>query len=50
MPREVDIKNFFENLHQIWMKITANPFYKPGKIIEGMPKFVKMVDGLLLKL
>lgn len=50
MPRDVDIKNFFENLHQSWMKLTANPFYKPGKIIKNMPKFVKMVDGLILKL
>lgn len=50
MPRDNDIKIFFENLHQIWMKLTANPFYKPGKVIKNMPKFVKMVDGLLLKL
>ena len=50
MPRETDIKHFFENLHTIWMKVTANPFYKPGKIIKNMPKFVKMVDSLILKL
>lgn len=50
MPRDVDIKHFFENLHQIWMKLTANPFYKPGKIIKNMPKFIKMIDGLILKL
>jgi len=50
MPREIDIKTFFENIHQLWMSISGNPFYKSGKVIKNMPKFIKMVDDLIVKL
>ena len=50
LPRDQDIKIFFDNLHRTWMRATANPFYRAGRVIGGMPKFVKSVDNLMLKL
>merc|ERR1712183_130082 len=49
LPKEQDIRGFFEKLHHLWAKLCASPFYRQGELIT-QEKFIKGVDQLLIKL
>jgi len=49
LPREQDIRGFFEKLHLLWAKLCASPFYRQGELIT-QERFIKGVDQLLIKL
>jgi len=49
LPRDVDIRRFFEQLHALWSRLCGSPFYRLGDMVS-QPNFAKKVDQLLIKL
>eukprot|EP01127_Copromyxa_protea_P010452 TRINITY_DN2544_c0_g1_i1.p2 TRINITY_DN2544_c0_g1~~TRINITY_DN2544_c0_g1_i1.p2 ORF type:complete len:138 (-),score=29.51 TRINITY_DN2544_c0_g1_i1:11-424(-) len=46
--KDLDIKYFFDKFHQLFLKVTSNPFYETNSKIES-PRFASAVESLALK-